>query len=149
MKARAFLDLADDLAVGDGEAEWRTAISRAYYATFHAARDVLTACGFAVPLSERAHTYLEYRLVNCGDNQLSQTGRQLNNLRVIRNKADYDIDQELDQSTAAHWVYRAADIVLVLESYLADPTRFPALVAAIQTYERDVLREITYRGPAP
>ena len=34
MKPRDFLDLADELVIGSGEAEWRSAVSRAYYAAF-------------------------------------------------------------------------------------------------------------------
>lgn len=49
---RDFLLVANDLLAGDTEAKWRSAVSRAYYAAFHAARKFLTACGFTVP---RAH----------------------------------------------------------------------------------------------
>lgn len=35
MKFRDYLDVADEFSEGDGEAHWRSAISRAYYAAFH------------------------------------------------------------------------------------------------------------------
>jgi uncharacterized protein (UPF0332 family) len=38
MKARDFLDVAEELAGGIHEGHWRSAVSRAYYAAFHAGR---------------------------------------------------------------------------------------------------------------
>jgi len=53
MSGRDFLPLAQRLAAGPTEAEWRTAVSRAYYAAFHVARLLMTDLGFAVPRDER------------------------------------------------------------------------------------------------
>jgi hypothetical protein len=55
---RDFLAIARQLASGSTEAEWRSAISRAYYATFHVARELLEDLSFAVPRADRAHVYL-------------------------------------------------------------------------------------------
>ena len=49
MDARNFLTTADQLAQGATEADWRSAVSRAYYAVFHVARRLFTTCGFTVP----------------------------------------------------------------------------------------------------
>ena len=49
MAPREFLDLADELLDGSGEASWRSAVSRAYYAAFHTARLLLIHCGFLIP----------------------------------------------------------------------------------------------------
>jgi uncharacterized protein (UPF0332 family) len=38
---RRFLAVAQRLAEGSDEADWRSAISRAYYAAFHVGRDLL------------------------------------------------------------------------------------------------------------
>ena len=40
MNPLEFLDLANDWSVGAREGEWRSSISRAYYAVFHVARDL-------------------------------------------------------------------------------------------------------------
>ena len=62
MHGRDFLLLATTLAAGSTEAEWRTAVSRAYYAAFHGACDLLFLCGFSVLRAEQAHAYLSLRL---------------------------------------------------------------------------------------
>ena len=66
MDAHEFLDLATSLATEDSEAAWRTAVSRAYYAAFHLAGQLLTDCGFKVPDADYAHSYLWLRLCNAG-----------------------------------------------------------------------------------
>jgi len=62
MTPREFLDVADEWCVGTREAEWRSAVSRAYYAAFHAAIELMDRCGFVVPKGEQAHGYLWLRL---------------------------------------------------------------------------------------
>ncbi len=47
MDETGFLNVADALSMGDTEAEWRSAISRAYYAAFH-------KCA-AAPAARRLH----------------------------------------------------------------------------------------------
>jgi uncharacterized protein (UPF0332 family) len=41
MMGRDFLVLAKKLAAGGTEADWRSVVSRAYYAAFHVARELL------------------------------------------------------------------------------------------------------------
>jgi uncharacterized protein (UPF0332 family) len=79
----------DQLPSGRLEAKRRTAISRAYYAAFHAAKAV-------VPWTELSGTGEDHRIVsewlrnNGTDQGLVQAGRDLERLRVLRNRADYD-----------------------------------------------------------
>ena len=49
MNWRDFVPLAARLAAGAAEADWRTAVSRAYYAAIHVARRLLSDLGFTVP----------------------------------------------------------------------------------------------------
>src|SRR5206468_7212368 len=90
MNWRDLLLLAARLAAGTTEADWRTAISRAYYAAFHVARRLLADLNFTVPRADRAHQYLAFRLSNCGESAVEQAGRDLETLRRLRNRADYD-----------------------------------------------------------
>jgi uncharacterized protein (UPF0332 family) len=147
MRPRDFLDLADELVIGNGEAEWRSAVSRAYYAAFHVAREFLQALGFAVPEAESAHKYLVYRINNAGDPQLAYIATRMDDLRRDRNIADYDLASFYPSHFAAKQVLRATDIIRVLEEYTAEPSRFAALAATITAYERDILREATFRNP--
>jgi uncharacterized protein (UPF0332 family) len=147
MNGRAFLDVADELVTGAHEAHWRSAVSRAYYATFHLARALLEGCGFGAPRAETAHAYLSLRLSNCGHPDLSVVGRELAELRRERNRADYDIASVLPAPRAIDLVETAARLSELLEGALADPSLITRISPAMRDYERDVLKEVTWRGP--
>jgi hypothetical protein len=87
MDPHDFLDVADELSRGTREADWRSAVSRAYYAAFHVARSLLVEQGFQVPQADRAPAYLWMRLSNSGHPDLQQAGINLNHLRGQRNWA--------------------------------------------------------------
>src|SRR5205823_8093654 len=77
MTGRDFLAVAIRLAAGAEEGDWRSAVSRAYYAAFHMARSHLTDLGFSVPREERAHKYLSYRLMNAPVGNAVRAGTDL------------------------------------------------------------------------
>jgi uncharacterized protein (UPF0332 family) len=88
MDETGFLNVADVLSLGETEADWRSAVSRAYYATFHKARQLLCLNGFAVPPAAQAHAYLWMRLNNTQHPDVVNAALELNQLRRIRNWAD-------------------------------------------------------------
>jgi uncharacterized protein (UPF0332 family) len=149
MNPRQFLDLANDLVTGTREAEWRSAVSRAYYATFHVAGNLLRRCGFNVPRAEQAHGYLWLRLSNCGHPDLERAGDSLKDLRTERNRADYDLHQAQDEGEAVNSVQFAEDIIRPLEEAAELPHVLQQITEAMRAYERDVLGEVTWRAPAP
>jgi uncharacterized protein (UPF0332 family) len=126
------------------EAEWRAALSRAYYAAFHEARALLRSLGFRVPRGDRAHAYLWMRLLNAGDPQVQATGSDLNILRNQRNRADYDIDQAFPQHEAVVQIRTARAIIQTLVSCTADPLR-TQITDAMRVYERDILKTVTWQ----
>jgi uncharacterized protein (UPF0332 family) len=144
MDETGFLELADELSTGSREADWRTAISRAYYAAFHKARTLFRQVGFRVPGAERAHAYLWLRLSNSGHLDVNKAGDQLNNLRSMRNLADYDFDQPLDGAASIEQVGVALDIVQLLHQLANEPAILTRVADGIKIYERDVLREVTW-----
>jgi uncharacterized protein (UPF0332 family) len=144
MDARDFLEVAWSLLEGNGEAEWRSAVSRAYYAAFHVARQLLIQCGFAVPRADQAHAYLWLRLSNAGHPDVQHAGAQLGFLRQERNRADYDIQRPLDQTSAIDRVQMAADVIELLDAAAKEATVLAPITEAMKIYERDVLREVTW-----
>jgi uncharacterized protein (UPF0332 family) len=143
MDAHDYLTLAETLVGGSVEAEWRSAVSRAYYAAFHVARNSLRACSFTVPRAEKAHTYLVYRLSNSGHADTEVAGRKLDLLRTWRNEADYDFDGTLDQGDAATYVAKAKEVIQALRAAESDPIK-TQITDAMKVYERDVLKQVTW-----
>src|SRR5262245_63126116 len=123
MNWRDFLVLAAGLATGTTEADWRTAVSRAYYAAFHVARRLFADLNFTVPRADRAHQYLVFRLSNCGESAVEQAGHDLDTLRRFRNRADYDDVPAVTQPQAAAAVRLAEGIIQVLDAARLEPTR--------------------------
>jgi uncharacterized protein (UPF0332 family) len=143
MNWRDFLVLAGRLATGTGEADWRTAVSRAYYAAFHVARRLFIDLRFTVPRADRAHQYLVFRLSNCGESVVELAGRDLETLRRLRNRADYDELPALAQPQAAAAVQLAQGIIQALDAAGQEPARTRMRDAMI-IYERDVLRDVSW-----
>lgn len=140
------LTLAESMVQGVSEVEWRCAISRAYYAAFHEARDFLEDLRFRVPRAAQAHGYLWMRLINCGNPTIALAGSDLNNLQGERNRADYDRHVSVSQVNAQRWVQSARLVLNRLASGRSDPVR-SQITAAIRDYERNVLRAVTWQGP--
>lgn len=147
MDPRTFLDVASDLATGGREADWRSSISRAYYAAFHVGCRLLAESGFAVPDGPQAHAYLWLRLSNASNPVVIDVGRSLANLRKARNVADYDLEREILESAAHDQVYEAMQTIRVLDDLAGTPAILTEVIEAIRDYERTVLREVTWRGP--
>ena len=143
IRGEDFLKCAERSAIGPTETDWRTAVSRAYYAAFHEARECLTALEFQTPRADMAHAFLWRRLQNCGHVRLALAGSRLNQLRGERNQADYDIHRDLARDDAAA-VKSAAMIIDTLHGLTADERL--QITEAIKTYERDILRESTWRN---
>ena len=94
-----FLELAEDLAARhDNEAAARTAISRAYYAAFHAGRDYLARVGIPLDRSRNAHSQVRHVLRE----QSAQIGQDLYQLHFWRKRADYDSPRLLDVTEQAN-----------------------------------------------
>src|SRR5436190_12334387 len=116
MNFRDFLPLAETLAQSDGEAAWRTSVSRAYYTAFHVACNFMTSLGFAVPKTDRAHGYLWLRLDNAGHAEVLRRGHMLKDLRSRRNIADYDQQRKVTRPHAEKALLDARDIIGSLDA---------------------------------
>ncbi len=143
MNWRDFLSLAAGLATGTTQAQWRTAVSRAYYAAFHNARQLLADMNFTIPRADRVHQYLVFRLSNCGESLVEQAGRDLETLRRLRNRSDYDDVPAVTQAQATAAVRLAENIIQRLDGAGFDPPRTRMRDAMI-VYERDVLQDVTW-----
>jgi uncharacterized protein (UPF0332 family) len=142
MNWRDFLLLATRLAAGSIEADWRTAVSRAYYATFHVARRLFIDLKFTVLRADRAHQYLVFRLSNSGEAVVEQVGRDLDTLRRLRNRADYDEIPALPKTQAVAAVQLAEGIIQVLDAARQELAR-TRITDGMIIYERDVLHDVT------
>jgi hypothetical protein len=107
----AFVDFARRLAQDfpDDEAAMRSAVSRAYFGAFcHAKRYAVEKLGF-LPGKE-ADDHGKLRAIMKG--KLSVVGQRLQQLRELRNTADYDQEAIPDWNLAAGSAVNEADKIL-------------------------------------
>ncbi len=141
MNGRDFLATARRLANGTDESDWRSAVSRAYYAAFHVARDLLAALRFQVPRADRAHNYLYVRLNNSGVPPVQQAANLLQELRNRRNRADYDLGPAVPRQAATDAIAFAESILQTLDALT--PAERTQITAAMRTYEH-LIGDVTW-----
>lgn len=92
MDPRDFHALALRLASGPGAAEYRSAISRSYYAAFNVGATTLRGLGFPIGKGA-AHGEVQKCLWNAGDAAVSTAVSVLDELHSRRNRADYQLER--------------------------------------------------------
>ncbi|MCI0376932.1 MAG: HEPN domain-containing protein [Gemmataceae bacterium] len=106
-----FLTTAERLFQGTTEADWRSAVSQAYYAVFHFYRDFFLARGLNLGRSGQSHFNLYVGLLHCGLSAAARFGSRVDDLRSERTDADYDLNQSFTQSLAGTAVGNAKKLV--------------------------------------
>lgn len=104
-----FLDIAKDLSKKDEEALLRTAIGRAYYATFLVARDKT-----GIKERDRVHSKVITALIRNRSHRA--LGNQLEKLRRLRVVADYEMlpDNPSDRNWRQNWIMAETIVAHIL-----------------------------------
>lgn len=97
---------------------WDDAVSRAYYAAFHAAQAALLAEGQQAESHKGVVTLFGLLLVKTGKFE-KQWGKFLANLKDDREAGDYEALSYLDEGTARRAVQEAEAFVKAVEQYLS------------------------------
>lgn len=110
-----YLKLAQELVEGDtNEAKQRSAISRAYYASFCFARNYLKDyLDFEPKRGENEHKAVaeEFRTYDPKDKTMLEIGKDLKSLREVRNDADYE-DTFITVGTQVKFALRLAKNII-------------------------------------
>lgn len=115
MDPREFLTVAANLHASD-EAGRRTSVSRAYYALFLSARDLLEAESLPIMHSAEDHQLVPNYLGDSGDQAIVDVGDAIRDLRHERTVADYDMQNlKFNRNTCALLVAKARTNLQVLD----------------------------------
>ena len=125
MIPEAFLQLANRMTLSrtSGPAEFRTSISRAYYAVYHLARDILNdKMQFYCKAGGNEHQWVQRHFVNCTTPDARDAGRILQNMHDARKDADYELgDSEIETGVQARFsLERANEVENLLRSCVSD-----------------------------
>ena len=114
-----YLDLASELyeqarGSGHGDANWRSSISRSYYATFHKTRQQLKdKWGITIAEASHAHQQVQQELKQKNQNTIAYN---LRHMRINRNNADYKDKCENLEKIARANIRRAKQVLSELSS---------------------------------
>ncbi len=136
MEPRHFLYLAQRLAEhGAYPVEFRSAISRAYYAAFHVGLILLRQMGFSIVQNASAHEEVYKHLNNSGDDELAKAASKMNDLRTKRIHADYELNRfDVEkQKNARMLVQQAARLIETIEKRCNGEKR-SQIIEAIQDW---------------
>jgi len=111
MQGQDFLLTAERLAKGLLESDWRSAVSRAYYAVFHHLRQFLLQQGLDLGRGGQAHFSLYTGLLNCGVPAAGILANRVDQLRSHRVSADYDLQKPTTQPMAQDAVTLARTLI--------------------------------------
>lgn len=139
MHWQEFQDTADRLAQAATEGDWRSAISRAYYAVFHYFRDLFLSQGLDLGRSGQAHFNLYVGLLNCGLVPVAPFGSQVDDLREARVAADYDLRLSVLQPEAIWQTQKARHLVRAFQALLA-AVPSAQIVNGVRQYLRSIGR---------
>ncbi len=142
MDPKRFLDLARVLKGGTGTAEnYRTAISRAYYAAFHVGVESLQAIGITLSEGPGGHGELANCLGACGDLDLQKASARLKSLHGRRRKADYAMnDPRSETRTEAEDAYMESNQIIEQIDKFRNDRRKDVARSEIRRVARDHFR---------
>jgi uncharacterized protein (UPF0332 family) len=140
MDPRAFLDLAKRLLEKETNPEGlRSTVGRAYYAAFNVAAEFLAGIGASIPKDASGHKKAQFYLNNSQDETLQQVAGDLDDLRGVRNDADYRLDKKHVEKEAnvRNWVDVADEIIKCLDECKSGPVQRRNDVAeAVKDYKK-------------
>lgn len=113
-KAKKKLEVAKKLL---REKEYEDAVSRAYYAVFHAAQAVLLTEGLSAGTHQGVVTLFGLHFIKTGRID-KKFGRFLTNLKDDRENGDYGLFSVIDEETAVESIDEADKFIKEMQRYL-------------------------------
>jgi len=140
MNPDEFLKTASRLALSraSGAADFRSSISRAYYAVYHLARQVLNdQMQFYCRSGGNEHQWVHRHYANCTNADARDTGRVIQNMHDARKNADYDLsDADVETEAAARLALERAEEVKHLLAACINDTNLAAVKAEMIRYRK-------------
>ncbi len=139
MDPRDFLEVAKKLSQGGTAAEFRTSVSRAYYATFHVGVAFLKDIGCPISKGPHAHGEVRNNLSNCGDAELAEVSSKLADLHTKRIIADYRLsDVNYDKQKTSQAVTVQAERMIQAMDRCGSGSRRDNIAQALKVYLRKI-----------
>lgn len=135
MDPRDYHILARELTEGNRPVDFRTAINRAYYATYNVGVEILEGMGFKIDKGPKGHHQVQRRLNNCGVDEIISVASKLGDLYSRRIDADYRLENRVVErkKNAVAWVKQAGKMIETIDNSRTGNNR-GQIIAAIKAY---------------
>jgi uncharacterized protein (UPF0332 family) len=135
MDPRDFLDVAQNLLKDyQGEAAFRTSVSRSYYALHNYMSNFIVAEKFDLGKDKSRHKKIYQYLHNCGIEDIKDVATVLDDLLDERNRADYEMNRPCNKPSA-ELLFRKAELAYeIFKSHINNPTTKVHLKDGISNY---------------
>ena len=140
MNPKEFQDLASRLAeYGAFPSDFRTAISRSYYAVYNLGISLLKEMGFTITNKIDAHVLMYRHFNNSGDIALIEAAEKINNLKAKRKHADYDLDRsDVEQKQNAKTIVHSADRLIQTMEKCCNGAKRGQIIKSIQDWKNSI-----------
>lgn len=142
MNPKEFQYLASGLVEKNGAfpSEYRTAISRSYYAVYNLGINLLKEMGFTIPEKIDAHVFMRRHFNNSGDIELIEAAEKIKDLKTKRKHADYDLDRHdvEKKHNAKTYVYSADRLIKTMEKQCNGKNR-SQIIKSIKDWRKKTL----------
>jgi hypothetical protein len=135
MDGRAFLDSARQLLAAPGEANWRSAMGRCYFALLNEAQAALERWGFPLPAGADAHAFVTGRFDSAMIVNLLSVKIALTDLYSLTQEADRALRSPgsfADVGTVTQQFFLAVGLIGLLDQIESDPNQRATAVADIK-----------------
>ncbi len=116
MDAKDFLSSAQQSVQGRQEVDYRNAASRGYYCAFHVCKTLLEKLPKQGIVGD-SHEKIIAELLSHSDNGLQKLGRQLEQAKILRHRADYQLSVKFTQYEARKSLTQVQRILATVETY--------------------------------
>ena len=140
MNPKEFQYLASRLAEhGEFPSDFRTAISRSYYAVYNLGISLLNEMGFPVPKTIDAHVLMRRHFDNSGDIELIEAAEKIKNLKTKRKHADYDLDRhDVEKKQNAKTIVHSADRLIQAMDKCCNGSNRGQIIKSIQNWKNSI-----------
>lgn len=135
MNPRDFNILARELANRTDPASNRTAISRAYYAAYNVAANLLEDMRYPIPQDGNSHRRVRACLSYSQDKDMRIASHKLAELYSSRLEADYRLSKPQNQKDAISRVDIAEGLINILDKVAKDKPRCQRAMDSIRKHE--------------
>ncbi len=135
MNPRDYHILATELARGRRAVDFRSAINRAYYATYNVGVEILEGMGFKIDKGPKGHHQVQRRLNNCGVDEIISVASKLGDLYSRRIDADYRLENLVveQKKNAEALVKQAGEMIETIDGSCTGENR-KQIIATIKEY---------------